>query len=50
MKKNNLRKFETLCREIERENFTGKKLIEVNSNTGQITRIYEFPIRKEIKE
>ncbi|MBC8457479.1 MAG: hypothetical protein H8D67_05725 [Deltaproteobacteria bacterium] len=50
MNKNNLRKFELLCREIEREKFTGKKLIEVNINTGRITRIYEFPIRKEIKE
>ena len=48
--KNNLKKFEILCKKIEREKFTGKTLIEVNCNTGQVTRIYEFPVRKELKE
>lgn len=48
MKKNNLRKFELLCREIERENFTGKRLVELNCNQGKIGRIYE--VKSEHKE
>ncbi|NQT70084.1 MAG: hypothetical protein HQ552_10935 [Desulfobacteraceae bacterium] len=44
----NSHKLLKIIKQIERDNFTGKKLIELNCNQGKVGQIYEV-VRKEVK-